>query len=108
MLSLSPSEKRALIILAFFIFLGTLIRYYNLEVKEVVYSSSRQTEILKININQASAACLEKLPGIGPVLAGRIVEYRRLSGPFSQISDLKKVNGIGSHKAEAMREYIEF
>ena len=50
----------------------------------------------KININTASSVILETLPGIGPVLASRIVEYRSENGPFSSIEELSKVEGIGS------------
>lgn len=48
-----------------------------------------------ININTASAADLEALPGIGPSLAGRIVDYRTANGPFSSIEAIQNVSGIG-------------
>lgn len=48
-----------------------------------------------ININTASASELESLPGIGPVLAGRIVAYRTENGPFEATEDLMDVSGIG-------------
>ncbi len=48
-----------------------------------------------VDINSASTAELERLPGIGPALAGRIVEYRRANGPFRNFDDLEKVSGIG-------------
>jgi competence protein ComEA len=48
-----------------------------------------------ININTASAAELETLPGIGPVLAGAIVDHREANGPFSTIEELTNVRGIG-------------
>ena len=50
----------------------------------------------KININTASAVVLETLPGIGPVLAERIITYRTENGPFSSVEALSKVEGIGS------------
>ena len=50
----------------------------------------------KININTASAALLDTLPGVGPVLAQRIVDYREAVAPFVQISDLTNVEGIGN------------
>ena len=50
----------------------------------------------KININTASALILDTLPGIGPVLAERIISYREEHGPFSSIEDLGNVEGIGS------------
>lgn len=49
-----------------------------------------------ININTASVAELETLPGIGPVIAQRIVAYRDTHGPFSGIEDVQEVRGIGA------------
>ena len=48
-----------------------------------------------VNINTASVAELETLPGIGPVLAQRIVAYREAQGPFQDPAEIKKVAGIG-------------
>jgi comEA protein len=58
----------------------------------------------KIDINTANAYELEGLPGIGPVLARRIIEYRDKHGRFQTLSELKKVNGIGDAKLEAIRD----
>jgi competence protein ComEA len=48
-----------------------------------------------VNVNGADAAALEALPGIGPVLAERIVADRAANGPFVSIQDLDRVSGIG-------------
>ena len=48
-----------------------------------------------VNINQADAATLDKLEGIGPATAEAIVEYRTSSGPFKRIEDVQEVKGIG-------------
>jgi competence protein ComEA len=51
-----------------------------------------------ININRATAHELDALDGIGPVIAQRIVEYRKINGSFLSIDDLQKVSGIGAAK----------
>ena len=51
-----------------------------------------------ININRATAHQLDALDGIGPVIAKRIIEYRKLNGSFLTIDDLQKVSGIGAAK----------
>jgi competence protein ComEA len=48
-----------------------------------------------VNLNTASAADLENLPGIGAKMAERILEYRQKNGPFKKIEDLMNVKGIG-------------
>jgi competence ComEA-like helix-hairpin-helix protein len=48
-----------------------------------------------LDLNQADAQALDDLPGIGPVMARRIVQYRRQYGPFRETSDLRAVRGIG-------------
>jgi competence protein ComEA len=49
----------------------------------------------RLEINRASAAELERLPGIGPALARRIVAYRDTAGPFQRLEELDRVPGIG-------------
>ncbi len=60
-----------------------------------------------IDLNRSTAAELEELPGVGPVLATRIVDFREANGPFTEIEDLLDVGGIGEAKLEAMRDAIE-
>ena len=60
----------------------------------------------KIDINRAEPWLLEALPGIGEVLAQRIVDYRSENGPFKRIEDLLKVGGIGEATFEKIRDYI--
>lgn len=60
----------------------------------------------RIDINGASAAELDGLPGIGPVLAERIVEYRREHGRFAHVRDLLDVPGIGDAKFAELSDAI--
>lgn len=59
-----------------------------------------------LNINTASAAELEALPGIGPALAGRIIDDRAANGPFRTVDDLDRVRGIGPKTLERLRPYL--
>ena len=60
----------------------------------------------KININTAGREELEKLPGIGPVLALRIIDYRLAHGPFRDLGDIKRVSGIGESKFNQIKDKI--
>ena len=60
----------------------------------------------RIDLNSATAKELESLPGIGPELARRILEYRRINGRFSSVDDLKKVSGIGDKTLENLRPLV--
>jgi competence ComEA-like helix-hairpin-helix protein len=59
-----------------------------------------------IDPNRSSQEDLETLPGIGPVLAKRIIDYRRAHGPYKKIADLRKVSGIGPKKLEKIKPYV--
>ncbi|MBC7326098.1 MAG: helix-hairpin-helix domain-containing protein, partial [Moorella sp. (in: Bacteria)] len=60
----------------------------------------------KVNINTAGLAELDTLPGIGPTLAQRILDYRREKGPFRTIEDLQNVSGIGPQKFADLKDLI--
>ena len=56
-----------------------------------------------INVNTATAEELTELPGVGEVIAGRIVDYRTANGPFTTVEQLLEVKGIGEAKLSQMR-----
>ncbi len=60
----------------------------------------------KVNINTATQNELENLPGIGPSIASRIIEYREQNGKFNKIEDLQNVKGIGDAKFNNIKEYV--
>lgn len=59
-----------------------------------------------ININTADEKELQKIKGIGPSLAGRIIDYRQSNGNFKSIDEIKKVRGIGEKTFEKMKDQI--
>lgn len=64
------------------------------------------TALQKVNINKATQAELEALPGVGPTLAGKIIAYRMTYGYFHSVSELLNVEGFGQKRLEALLEYI--
>ncbi|MBI5707236.1 MAG: ComEA family DNA-binding protein [Armatimonadetes bacterium] len=60
-----------------------------------------------ISLNTADAATLDRLPGVGPATAEKILEYRKAHGGFSSIEELLAVKGIGPKKLEAMRKFLK-
>lgn len=68
-------------------------------------STGRQADG-KINLNTATEKELQELPGIGPAMSARIVEYRESNGAFQSIDDIKKVRGIGASKFEKLKDRV--
>ena len=61
---------------------------------------------VRMNLNTADVELLQRLPQIGPALAGRIIAYRRDRGPFSSINQVVNVRGIGEKTLEKMAPWI--
>lgn len=60
-----------------------------------------------LNINTANLAQLDALPGVGPVIAQRIITYREKNGPFKFVEDLRKVSGMGASKFAQLQNQIK-
>jgi competence protein ComEA len=69
-------------------------------------SSAKADPSAPVNVNAASAADLQTVPGIGRSLAQRIVEFREKNGPFATVDDLVKVRGIGEKSIERLKPYL--
>ena len=63
---------------------------------------------VRIRVNAATPAELELLPGVGPVIAGRIADNRAANGPFRNLRDLQRVKGIGPKTAERLAPHVRF
>ncbi len=61
-----------------------------------------------VNVNTAGVQELTSLPGVGPALAGRIVEHRKQSGPFRRAEDLLAVKGIGPKLLAKIKDQLTF
>lgn len=60
----------------------------------------------KINLNSATAEQLDEIDGIGPVLAERIVDYRKTKGSFSSVDQLREIEGIGEKKFARLKDRV--
>ena len=69
-------------------------------------ASANPVDTENININTATLAELTTLPGIGEVLAPRIIDYREANGPFASPEELTGVSGIGTKRLEAILEFF--
>lgn len=97
---LAPDADRSLINLSARVGDGQMIVIPTQAPAESVTTSGR------ININTASIEQLKELPGIGDVLAQRIVAYREFNGPFQRAEDLAEVEGISPSVVESLLPYI--
>jgi competence ComEA-like helix-hairpin-helix protein len=60
----------------------------------------------RLDVNRADRAALQSLPGVGPVLAERILEDRARNGPFRSVDELRRVKGIGEKTLERLRPLV--
>jgi competence ComEA-like helix-hairpin-helix protein len=122
-LNFTPQETRAILFLLMALLVGSGIILYQrshpgfapeLELDkrdvdspgEIPYLSSSGQEENAIDLNRATADELQLLPGVGPALSKRIVEYREAKGDFARIEDIMQVSGIGPKTFEAIRDYL--
>ncbi|MBI3010461.1 MAG: helix-hairpin-helix domain-containing protein, partial [Candidatus Omnitrophica bacterium] len=106
-------ERVALGILGFFLLAGCTLLFFQrrtqaLEMVQAPPASvgqswdERLSASRQIDLNAASAAELERLPGLGPRLAARIIAERDVHGPFYRVEDLLRVSGIGPKLLERL------
>jgi competence protein ComEA len=119
MFNLTKDEKKIIIFLILSALVGSGINYYKklksqVELKLIPSNLNKDTRdidvILKesksVNINSSDLEQLTRLPGIGPTLAKRIIEYRNTNGPFKNREDLRNVRGIGGKKFAEIKEFL--
>lgn len=70
------------------------------------FALAQKTELAGVvNVNTATSEQLQLLPGIGPARARAILEYRKRSGGFKSVDDLKQIDGIGDHAMSKIRSH---
>lgn len=121
MFSLTSHERKVLVFIGIIILCGAVLKFFNVsfvrqktiaEPNPTISANTSNPSIpakqIIVNVNTATQEELEKISGIGPELARRIIEYHQQYGSFFSLEDLKKVKGIGSKKAQLIKDYITF
>jgi len=131
MSGLTPAERRGARVLAIVLAIGTLTDLWRARRPELApglspepaatapaapaapaappappASSRKAPPAVPLDLDSASVADLDRLPGIGPVLAARIVEHRRAHGRFRHVDELLSVPGIGPRLLERLRPWL--
>lgn len=109
MFSLTKPEKGVVVFLAASFVLGCgLVYFQKTNTRSCLPGSAGIQEINSgiINLNKAGEEELIQLPGVGYILAGRIIDYRKHHGYFTRLDDIKKVSGIGDKKFERIKEHL--
>jgi len=109
MLNFTKQEKLVLVFLGFAALVGlgaNLFLKKSCPLNNFYSSISPKETYSKIDINKATPRQLEEFPGIGPVLAQRIVDYRQQNGPFKNLEDLRLVKGIGQKLLQKIKDRL--
>lgn len=68
--------------------------------------AAQEERIEPIDVNRATSEELQRVPGIGPATAQRIIEWREQHGPYERLEDLLNIRGIGEKTLEKLRPYL--
>ena len=110
MFNLTRQEKFVLLFVGSIVLAGLLINCLQkntpgLKGYFASLSSGRDSNS-KVNLNKATLSELISLPGIGPELGMRVLDYRNSHNGFKTLEEIKKVKGIASHKFEILKERV--
>ncbi len=116
MLVLTSKEKRAFYLLLLCFFLGMALYWFQerelVTGKEVSIPAEKKVAEQKkkpriINLNEATQAELEEIPGIGSAMAERILEYRKANRRFYKKEEIKQIRGIGEKRFQEIEHYFD-
>ena len=79
---------------------------YRQDKTQYVFKADKKRIVGKVNLNTADVEMLQSLPGIGPAMAQRIIDYRKSFGPFRTTKDLIKVKGIGPKTFDKLKKAV--
>jgi competence protein ComEA len=106
MLNLTRQERQVILFLIVVALLGLGINFllkHHSKIKIIAYVSQ---DIAKIDINKAGKQSFMDVPGVGKILAQRIIDYRKQNAGFEVIAELKSIKGISKPKYEAIKDYF--
>lgn len=110
MIKFTKDEKKVLLFLLAAIFIGTCVFYFKKinprHPAFIIFDEGKTAKAEKVNINKADREKLVSLKNVGPVLAARIISYRKTNGPFARTEDIMDVKGIGRKKYESIKDRI--
>ena len=105
MFFLNSIDRKIILFLGIVLLIFNVVRFVTTD--KIISSPSINTPVIPVvNVNKATVLTLQKLPGIGPVTAAKIIDHRNKRGYFSKAEDLLNVKGIGEKTLDKMREYI--
>lgn len=105
---LTKEEKYLIIFLALCLFSFLSVKVFNLKKIAIeVGSDTIQEVVFPLDINSATYNQLLHIPGIGPVMAQRIIEYRETHGRFNDLRELREIKGIGDKKLKQLQKYLK-
>jgi competence ComEA-like helix-hairpin-helix protein len=105
-LPLTKQERRVVLFLVIVILSGTGIDYARKQCAPLRAAFCFDPSYGKININTADKEMMKDIPGIGDIIAQRIIEYRGVNGPFDSIGALRKVKGLAGSRYGRIKEMI--
>ena len=85
---------------------GRNSNHYDITISDIPAQTISESIDTRMDINKATLNELDTLPGIGPVLAQRIIDYRETNGPFTSLAQLVNVKGISTSRLEEISPFL--